>query len=556
MAWDATFRSKMTQSGATPIFRFTAGGFLSESDPVTWVTWAAGILPPKDATLAVIDTPTWWGTGRTRDTTFYRPDFRLDPLSIRLPEQRLDFQNFACSGGQWLIELEHPKDTNVAWLAAGAVASLSMGFPGDTHEDFRRVALGRISAVTWTGDRLRVVCDDLLAYLNGDRPHDGDPFGKRNTTSGLASSYTAGDSTISLNTTVPDSVWEADKDGIYTLVGVPDGADPFVLTATGKTDTGFTGVSATGEYGTTAVDIPTGGSDSINIFRNAWRAEGNPMNVVRNLLVSTGEGTNGTYDVEPFLMGYGVPNALVDSDDIDVWLPAIAPDTGAFQVDFLVARLADDSSFYPDTLAEGLREILQRLGPCGVFAVARQGQLTCRALQDLNSGSPITTSVIIKRRHIIGLEIDWWPREQAQEFRKYTVTTEDGGASSYSEDAVFAGQAQYYDVDASFIRGNQEAVRDSIVARVAPWITQRVERLRLLLAGNTWAQLCPGDVVTLQITEGDLAGSLAKGRTAATYLGYDGVLAMVTAIQWHLPRPCVSLEVCVLPPDAGEMPAI
>lgn len=546
MAWSSDFKAQIEKSANTPMLRFTASGFYSESATLTWVAWAAGDLPPGDTTITGISDGPWWGHARTRDTTNTLPTFYLDPTSVRMPEQRLDLVNMTCNGGSWSIEIEHPGDENLSFLAAGTFACLSMGFPGDTHDDFRRIAMGWISSITWSGARLRVVVNDLLSLLNGDRPHDPECLGKNAGKTTLDAAYTAGDTTISIDTGIWDNY--ADKDGVYTLIGVPTSGDVFVLRATGKTATTFTGVSAAGQYGTTAANLTTS-----EFFKIGHRAEGNPMNVVRNMLVSTGAGTNGTYDVESELMGYAVPDALVDSSDTDVWIPSIAPATGAFAADFLVARLTDDASFYPDTISEGLRGICQSLGPVGIWPVVRQGQVTCRALQDLDD-SPITSALTITSYDVISLEVDWWAQDQPEEYQEYKITTESLTDSDAATAPKFGAKAQRFDAAASFIRGNETAVAESIVARCAPWFTQRVERVRLLLAGSKWAQLVPGDVVTVTLNATDQYGPLARGRTLGTYGGYEDRLAMVTAVRWNLPEPSVSLEVAFVPAADEEMP--
>lgn len=552
MGWTEEFYTELAKPANAPHLIFTAGGWFSNTDG-SWVTWAAGALPPNDSGVTAASSGPWWGSACTGDATGRRPDFKLDPLRVRLPEQRWDPVAGTCTGGSWVVEIEHPGDSNVAFLAAGTFAVLAMGFAGWTRQQYQRIAMGFILSVTWQNARLRVVVGDLLAICNGDRPHAPEAWGKRSVEQDLNGDYTAGDSTLDMGDTSAFDGY-ADKDGVYTLrcmPAYPEMTDIFVLTATGKTSTTFTGVSATGEWSTTAIDMTAG----VGFIGSAFRVEGHPMNVIRNVLASTGDGTNGAHDIEPALVGYALPDELLDHDDIDdVWMAAVAPATGALQVDFLVARLGDLASFYPDTVNEGLRGIQITLAALGLWPVTRQGQITCRALQDLDD-APITSGITIGNRDICTCEIDWFQNEQAQEYRVWEVIMESATASM-EEDATFLCKAQKISFDLStVVRGNETAVADSLEVRVAPWFLQRAERLRLLVRGSVYARLCPGDVVEVTADATDQYRPIGSGRLPDTYAGVSALKFMVSTVRWLLPMPAVQLELIRVPAAGSEMPA-
>ena len=70
----------------------------------------------------------------------------------------------------------------------------------------------------------------------------------------LTSAYTAGDSSLSVSSTAE---WAALSEFFVRLYPV-NGDEPFVLFATGRTGTQFTGVASSGRLGTTTADCPSG----------------------------------------------------------------------------------------------------------------------------------------------------------------------------------------------------------------------------------------------------------------------------------------------------------
>ncbi len=94
--------------------------------------------------------------------------------------------------------------------------------------------------------------------------------------------------------------------------------DDEVFSYTGNTGTSFTGCTR-GELGT-AADAHVDGTQMINVVI----LEGNPMTLALQIMMSTGAGTNGPYDVLPACAGLSIPEDQVNVEAFenqrDLWL--------------------------------------------------------------------------------------------------------------------------------------------------------------------------------------------------------------------------------------------
>ena len=559
MAWSNDLKEKMAKKSWTPAFILSLRSVLSEDTEDTWIPWAAGTMPP-DAGLSD-DSVRIGSIPRTKDTTHAATENWLDPQSIEMPMQRVSLDNFTWSGNQWSVTVgvSVGDDEIVNRLVPGAFVALSIGDPSYKMHEYRRIAMGLLEEVMWVKYGARLVISDLLMVSNADRAHVPENFGYTTTTCSLTSNYTAGDSTLDVDDT---SAFLPDGDGVYTLRLQPLDEPAFLVHAAGATATSFTGVSGA-RYNTTAVDIATGTGSEI---KQAFRVEGHPADMIAQVLTSTGLGTNGANDTEPAAVGYGLPECLVDTADMDVWRPTVDPVTGAIAFDLPVWNSADAEETYPDgRMVEGSRSMLAWLGQVGIMAVERQGQYTMRALQaGVGLGGEIDSGVTIQLKDVVEFKgVDQWKPPWNYEYTTFEVR-EDGSLASAVNEEVYltrpgAGTAT---VDLTgYLTNNQAAVVESIADRVGPYVTGNLEVLKIRLGGLHWYKVCILDIVTL----GDLTAltrpygpmDAARGRTDSTYLGYNGQKAMVIGRRMELPWPSVYLELAILPWSGSfDIPAL
>jgi hypothetical protein len=353
----------------------------------------------------------------------------------------------------------------------------------------------------------------------------------------------------------------ADKDGVYTIVIKPDTGDPFILRASARDGDKFTGVSPAGMYGTTAADASGDGAGRVRV---AYRLEGHPVNILMRTLTSTGAGTNGSYDEEPQAVGYGVPEDLTNPGDLATWAAVLSPPSDPFAVDLAIADLGTtESGARPTTLTEGMREIQRRLGQAGIWLVFRQGHYVVRGLQDLYDDPEVSGLTITLGKVVPGsIIIEQYAAERSEEWAGVRVLTAVGGASideTLPPRLMIPWFNKNLDLDCTTLiqsDGPGGEVPEKIASRMRDWVVNRLLRIRMTLGGLHWLQLCPGDLVAVDLSAGasagidivDLAVRIAHvtGEVQAWPINM-----MVERMQCLLPAPAVTFSLLLAPRRSG-----
>lgn len=182
--------------------------------------------------------------------------------------------------------------------------TVKQGFQGMPESKFVNMFVGRVNNytlqtdnVTWTFQLVSLMTD-LFPNIFDQTAFVGAPV-------------LAGDATITVDSTVG---WPSASGGVqYLLIGQE------VISYTGATSNTFTGC-ARGQLGTAAAPHST--NDTVNGF---YVLQDNPLNLALKIMLSTGNGTNGPYDVLPANAGLGIDRTLVDVAKFefmrDTWLP-------------------------------------------------------------------------------------------------------------------------------------------------------------------------------------------------------------------------------------------
>jgi hypothetical protein len=451
--------------------------------------------------------------------------------------EALDLRTLTYAGGDWSFtfapESASQRDSIYDSLTRGVAVVLKWGLAGDAAADLKPLRLGVVRGLIIDGAEVRVSCADLVSIcrtrLGNHLPLFSPSVGGTTT---LSSGYTPGNTTLNVGSTT-----SLLSNGTNYWIRV-EASTPFYLYGTGKTASTITGVTSSAQLGTVALTAASGTTVTFLAV-----PEGDPLDILEQVLTSSGAGTNGGADVLPEAWSYGIDDDYVDGSDLNTWASVIAPSSG---VD--VWRWVNDAG-----APEGLYAYLAYLAMIGAWACTRQGEITARALQAIRSGSPTTTGLTIEANDIICTLTSVDARDAEQPFPADTVTLEAGnGTATGSSTVSVSGRATWpYQQEVSRDLGIQLTANISTatsehVDRIKNWLTRAPERVRLRVAGFAWSQLCVGDVV-------DLNADCIHGYLTSTDTGYDGTIPlMVAAIRHGFPDPWVDLDLVTYPNSDAE----
>jgi len=383
-------------------------------------------------------------------------------------------------------------------LPRGIWAELKMGFPGWSEDRFQTIASGQLNNITGGPQTYRVQFRDLWSSLRS-----------RPTTSGH-------------NYTLFNLFGKAVATGPFAGNDLPVafvGGFPFEKEDSGSgTDTGLFKVtqgSSVAYYTYTGIDLVgnqlTGCAfftgdvitvDSPDVVTACFYVSDHPIDFVHKLLVSTGvtpAPTSVSFNTLPKTWGYGIPERLVDSENMKLYKTMSSPATGS--ADW---RIWTDS-FQPD----GLSWIQSVIQSGGYFMTQAQGALSVRCALNMTpvlSSAPalLTDGVTITDEDIMQL-VSYEAFDASTPVEYKTSRFEYDGnvdgtlpaAAQSIEDvlsvpALRAIERQY--PFASLNSGNNLlTLRD----RMAQWDHRICERFVFECAGWRLAVLAPGDVVNI-----------------------------------------------------------
>lgn len=417
----------------------------------------------------------------------------------------------------------------------GQAVMLRAGFAGWTLDEFEPIAIGQVRNVRGSVPNFVIECRDILGLLSARVTTDAGKMslfhgiGTATTRTTLSAGYTAADTTLSVTS---DTQLVKQNDGSGALNGVvlvsPSSGDPFFLTFTGYgAGPVLTGVSTTGQFGTTAVNAASGSQ----VYAIPY-LDDHPIDAVRRILTSTGTANgNGAYDWLPETWGYGLPERFVDGDDMTFFRGLSTPASGSDDWDILSATVQEN----------GLSWMQQVLSLGGFFLTMSQGAITCRAAVDPNE-TATRNSISIDDRDIAAIE-DQELFDSSYPAEYGAVTFETGSASTTRTAASLqtlpAGGTYEYDAS-GLVFTNEAAWRTEVLDRLEPWATRVPERLVVRCSGRRTALLAPGDVI-------ELTSRLGRGRLPTTRFGYAERRALVSAVSPDWIGGSVRLALRVLP---------
>lgn len=415
------------------------------------------------------------------------------------------------------------------WIR-GVIGQLQLSLDGGVT--WVPAGLGTLKNVHTKPPRMTMTFAGLGPMLESRRDYGGVSYGlfaNVPTETDVTVNYTAGTATLTVTSTAG---FERETGGSY-MIKITQGASSYYLTATGSTATTFTGCSATGKLGTTAVNVTVGA-----VVESVAYIFGHPIDIARKVFASTGAGTNGAYDTLPASWGLGLPDSLLDHVDIARVRSVMTPSSGSWEM-YATSDEAIDSP---------ISWLLGYLTPCAVWPTVRQGMVTFRCAQIPSVARayqppwPIDDTMITAG----GIEGDFYFDSAPVEF--YQSQVADPGASNTNTPDAPPKTTPASDRFTTTIAGlysNQSACRSEVLGRTAYWPTRPPEHFRLVCAGlGMWA-LAAGDLVSLTSNQmWRRQGFLGFPNDGLFLKDYAG---LVLNVQPDLAAGTVAIDVACLP---------
>jgi hypothetical protein len=422
----------------------------------------------------------------------------------------------------------------------GQVTQIKMGFPGYARDDFQTIFFGRLSSISGNGPNWRIEFDDAttLLQMRWTGSTTKNLFSTAGQTTTLTVKYHVLDSTL----TVADNS-KLQITGGSSPVGIvkvtPNSGDDFFIKFTGKGSGTLTGVPTSASHDTTAADANIG-----NTVTNVAFLSGSAVKIYQRLLISDGT-TAGDPNVYPEEWGFGIPEEYVDIDDIDAQASVLFTSGTTCSPEWKVQEEQNTPWQW----------LFNQYVPLGMCPVVRQGQFTMRSLQNPNQAT-ITSGLTITDADVI--DFVWYayhPDIQSQYLSVRATTTNGLSDTVVLVPITFpVDEQKLYDLsDTTWAHSSsgQENIRDNILGRVAQWSVMVPYALRVDLAGLKFAQLCPGDIVSINLEQLDASNGYDEyylGTTALSEVnGWTERQAMVTGVDADYIAGMVTLELSVIP---------
>lgn len=477
-----------------------------------------------------------WGVGREWSACTHA-GYGADPdlLSVQWQPPALSVVGWASTMGGFTFSLRRWSSA-VDVLRRGYIIRLRMGFSGWAAEDFETISFGRLRGMRIQGAECMVSVDgpdSMFVSRQSIGSNSSMLFGSVFASTALSGNYAVADGILNVSST---SGFERQTSGTGVVQVTPTAGDPFYLTYTGTTANTFTGCSAAGRFGTTAGSALVGA-----LVKEVGYVYGHPHSMLRKLMLSTGDGTNNaTWDVLPETWGLGIPQELVNVNDIGIWKGRYEPGSGPLvDLDWVVdpsATISRSLEFkygYPVDVVSSLvygqpydgLSFVRTLQPLGIWTTLRQGQITVRNALPATRytlSRYVTDSIVDEDVGEI-IDVEPWDSRVLQQYR--TVTATDGTNSAYYERSDGAARhipvVDNLDIDCSTLlhktTGDAETILTLIAEHVGTWAAQMPGVVRLRLRRWKAARLCLGDVVSLSVSRGGVT--------------FDEVPGVVTALQ-------------------------
>lgn len=542
MAWSTEFRQKLRGTFSVEYLLEVVRPLNDEGVGIDG--WFAASDPALGGSAQVLKTPAprLGSTGVTPQSWTYQEG--AWSVMLMVPEGQLVFPGGIATGRPALQYAARA-------LKRGALVRLYIGETGAPKGDYQPLKLGRIQSIRSTAPGLlQVEVWDLMAALRtrlAATVADADEkarlfYGSVGQQDTLTTDYTVGDGSFTISGSVTDRfLLETGGDGAIKVVG---DSTTFYLTYTGATGSTISGLSGTGQFGTTASDAteyepgPVPPPAPGNLVSSTALLEAHPLLILRSVLTSTGDGTNGARDLYPRPWGLGLPDYLLDLSSWRQLRTIIAPSAGVLAWRIIVEAEVEDPAAW----------IASIWNPAGIWLAVREGEIVPRAARDPNGAVLLVEGTISSADLLAGAPpyVEWFPAEVPVTYHRSRILDASGSQSGSTSNVTTlpSYEETTHDTSASTVSiANAANVRAEVRDRLAPWDHFVPEYVNVTLRG-IWST-APGDIYLLDLPE-------VAGRLDGTVGGYDQRPAMVVRESMDLSTNSTTLTLATLPTDLQE----
>jgi hypothetical protein len=410
-------------------------------------------------------------------------------------------------------------------VARGQAVVLRMGFYGWAVEDYEPIYYGVVQAIDRSGDAwsltLRSLVSALISRMTTDEAFPN-LFSNVSTTELAAPGFLVASSVQVILDDASGAEVDSGLDGyllqIFSSLG--DGV-PFFMRVENRSGDTFD-IDDNDILGTVAEDAAVG--DTVIICPYIHR---DPVTAARRIIVSTGAGTNGASDTLPATWGLGLPQALLDGDDVAT-------------TDGFVATGDPWDIYSTERVANALEWLQALLQPAGIVLCERQGLLTIRAC--FPPDDPQYETYTVTDDDLMTLErYQTWDSESPVELAVVGAQSPGLGfdlGSGLGEALTSkpASQIEVIDLDYVSVSEAPDWV-DAILERRAPWQLRVPEKVEILCAGLRMAAAAPFDSL------------IVDSRHFETRDGVELPTLMITKVQPDWWRGTVRITACYVPTD-------
>ena len=458
--------------------------------------------------------------------------------------QRVNVRSWTSSMGGIRVELA---STDVAQFVAmtiprGSVAELRIGFEGFTLDQYETCGVYSFRGLSgsrnnWTMD----LVDAFTLMQTPDKVALSAQFYKEagaTTKEVTGSTWHVGDATLEVSgattTDFPRDTSSGAR-GLLYCQPVHDGNDPFYLKFTGLTGNDFD-IANSNVIGTTRANLHA--TDPVTII---GYVHDSPPDVAQMLLFGglAGASTMPTN----WHMNLNYSSHLVNRSDFNSWRSRWLAFYTDFNGDFIVS----------EPIENAYRALEEYLSAFGSWLVFKEGGLSWRFVQDMERAD-IAEYVITDADIVSEDGYQLHNQDAPVEFfqvRYPSATNDDGGKVS-----TRPGQFRYDHPSRSRVYNDDVVTTNTTNAflnmkeRLTPWYTRIPDQLSLTLKGWRYAELCPGDVVSI---ESNYLYDMINGFDFISYTegGMDrhhrGTQYMVTGVDVNWSGFSVSVQLSTFP---------
>ena len=508
MGWSTEFASRLGGVRRDPVYRLIVhSGYGATS-------YVSGQTPPgQPLTICSAE-----GYGATS----FGPGSALQiGNAIRVDGSRVNPVSWSVSVGGFSVELSGRIGSFRSHCPRGALCSLEMGFVGWDVSRFQRIALSRFRMCESEGYGVAVrhtaQFDGLGSFLQNriaENWASGSLFHGAGGGSTLAATYngTAGSLQVA-----SASEFERETGATGVMKITPASGDPdYYVKWTGVAGTTFTISPSTELFNTARVSAASGSA-----VTNVIYLSGHPIDLLLRILIS-GNGSAATHNKYPDSWGYRIPLDLIDIGDAEHWRDQLTTGSG-YSWESLVSESQEDAWSW----------VSGYLAVDGIWPVLRQGQITARYVQPIYA-PVVRPTMEITDSDLVGnwRLVDWDP-DQPVEHAQLVISNRNGHTTSDTTESTLTADVMVetlplkrrleIDVeDRVWDNALGDAMRPAMTDRHKHTAFRVGELLTLPLRLN-FAQLCPGDLVTVSLPQ-------ILGRCLETMGGYVDQPCMVTGV--------------------------